>query len=86
MNKRLLLIKDSDPDHLRWAYQLINYRTANKLTQAEVARRAGYEQSLICKFEHCRPPITPAIQDKIARGLGVKVSDIWPSNEKDHNA
>jgi DNA-binding XRE family transcriptional regulator len=54
-------------------------RKEKRLTQEQLARRAGVRQSAISMMEsgQCRPQ--PSTLDKLAAELGVAVEELWPN-------
>jgi len=63
---------------VQFAEQLQTLRKQQRLTQAELARRVGLQQSAISMMEsaQCRPQ--PETLMKLASQLGVPVEQLWP--------
>lgn len=59
--------------HYTLASQLIELRRANHLTQQQVARKAGVDQSEISRLERGMANATKATLDRIGRVFGVTV-------------
>lgn len=59
--------------------KLKEYRIKNKLTQKQIAERAGLKESAYQRYEYgeCAPSVWTAI--RIARALGTTVEKIFPS-------
>jgi transcriptional regulator with XRE-family HTH domain len=53
-------------------------RKKQKLSQGELAKMAGIDQSDLSKIENDKKSITLDTAKKIARALGYSVEHIWP--------
>lgn len=57
-------------------------RTASGLTQDELAERSGLRQSHICRLERGEHSPNGLTLEKLAKGLGVPVSNLDPSGKR----
>ena len=60
--------------HYSFARQMIAARIAAGMTQAELAAKVGTSQANICKLEHAELNPSFSLAQRVAQGLGKKLS------------